>query len=135
MRPSVLLLIAGLSLRVTAGLDNGLARTPVLGYNTWNCFGGNSKCTRPGATGPRCLKVKMNRSSIAGVEGVYYWFAVNEELVKLTADLLISTKLQDAGYQYLVIDGEGPCCLRAVFLSSVHRTVRDRLLGSDGARP
>lgn len=23
-------------------LDNGLARTPALGYNTWNAFGGNS---------------------------------------------------------------------------------------------
>lgn len=23
-------------------LDNGLARTPAMGYNTWNSFGGNS---------------------------------------------------------------------------------------------
>lgn len=33
--------------------------------------------------------------------------AVNEELIKQTADLVVSTGLREAGYKYLVIDGEG----------------------------
>lgn len=32
-------------------------------------------------------------------------FAVSEQLVKQAADLLISTGLQKAGYEYLVVDG------------------------------
>ena len=32
--------------------------------------------------------------------------AVNEALIKQTADLMISSGLKDAGYTYLVIDGE-----------------------------
>lgn len=33
-------------------------------------------------------------------------FTVNEALIKQTADLMISSGLKDAGYTYLVIDGE-----------------------------
>ncbi|BDA44947.1 Alpha-galactosidase [Coccomyxa sp. Obi] len=51
-------------------LDNGLARTPALGYNTWNAYGGD----------------------------------INEDLIRATADLMISTGLKKAGYHYLVID-------------------------------
>ncbi|KAL3147731.1 hypothetical protein ABBQ32_002472 [Trebouxia sp. C0010 RCD-2024] len=54
---------------VTA-LDNGLARTPHMGYNTWNCFGGD----------------------------------INEDIIKSTADIMIQTGLDKAGYEYLVID-------------------------------
>ena len=31
-------------LAYVAALDNGLARTPHMGYNTWNCFAGDGKC-------------------------------------------------------------------------------------------
>jgi alpha-galactosidase len=51
-------------------LDDGLARTPPMGWNTWNRFG----CD------------------------------VSETLIQETADALVSSGMQDAGYRYLVID-------------------------------
>jgi alpha-galactosidase len=51
-------------------LENGLARTPPMGWNDWNAFGCN----------------------------------VTEQLVKQTADYLVSSGLKDAGYQYVNID-------------------------------
>ncbi|MGA8117462.1 MAG: NPCBM/NEW2 domain-containing protein [Actinocatenispora sp.] len=50
--------------------DNGLARTPPMGFNDWNSFGCN----------------------------------VDEQLIKSTADLFVSTGLKDAGYTYVNID-------------------------------
>ena len=46
LRHSLLLSTAVLIARLggLAALDNGLARTPHMGYNTWNCFGGDSRC-------------------------------------------------------------------------------------------
>lgn len=38
---SLALLIS--SLQAAHGLDNGLALKPQMAYNTWNCFGGDSK--------------------------------------------------------------------------------------------
>lgn len=51
-------------------MDNGLALTPPMGWNTWNKFGMN----------------------------------INEELIKSTADVMVSSGMKDAGYIYLVID-------------------------------
>jgi alpha-galactosidase len=51
-------------------MDNGLALTPPMGWNSWNKFGGN----------------------------------INEELIKSTADALVSSGMKDAGYRYLIID-------------------------------
>jgi alpha-galactosidase len=55
---------------VAAALDNGVARTPPMGWNSWNKF----QCD------------------------------VDENLIKQTADALVSTGLRDAGYVYLNID-------------------------------
>jgi len=51
-------------------LNNGLGRTPQLGWNSWNHFGCN----------------------------------INENLIKNTADALVSTGLKKAGYVYLNLD-------------------------------
>ena len=51
-------------------MENGLALTPPMGWNSWNKFGGN----------------------------------INEELIRATADKMVSSGMKDAGYQYLVID-------------------------------
>src|ERR1039458_8465091 len=51
-------------------IDNGLARTPPMGWNSWNKFACN----------------------------------VSEDLIKQAADAMVSSGMQDAGYQYVVID-------------------------------
>ena len=51
-------------------LDDGLARTPPMGFNTWNKFGCN----------------------------------VSEQLIRETADAMVSSGMRDAGYRYVVID-------------------------------
>ncbi len=48
----------------------GLAKTPQLGWNSWNNFGCN----------------------------------VNEQLIRETADAMVSSGMKDAGYQYVNID-------------------------------
>jgi alpha-galactosidase len=53
-----------------AAWDNGVARTPPMGWNSWNKF----QCN------------------------------VSEELIRQTADALVSTGLRDAGYVYLNVD-------------------------------
>lgn len=62
--------IASLSAGELRALDNGLAKTPPMGWNSWNKFACN----------------------------------VSEELIKQTADAMVSTGMKDAGYQYIVID-------------------------------
>jgi alpha-galactosidase len=54
-------------------LDNGLARTPQLGWNTWNAFGCN----------------------------------VSDQLIRQTADAMVSSGMAAAGYQYINIDDCG----------------------------
>lgn len=51
-------------------MDNGLALTPPMGWNSWNKFGSR----------------------------------INEELIRTTADALVSSGMKDAGYQYIVMD-------------------------------
>ncbi len=51
-------------------LNNGLALTPPMGWNSWNKFG--------------CK--------------------VNEQVIRETADAMVSSGMRDAGYQYIVID-------------------------------
>ncbi|MEU9289087.1 alpha-galactosidase [Streptomyces sp. NPDC048275] len=67
LAPALLVLRAAPSAQA---LENGLARTPPMGWNDWNAFGCN----------------------------------VTEQLVKQTADHLVSSGLKDAGYQYVNID-------------------------------
>lgn len=51
-------------------LENGVARTPPMGWNSWNSFGCN----------------------------------INENLIRQTADAIVSSGMRDAGYQYVVVD-------------------------------
>ena len=51
-------------------LDNGLAKTPPMGWNSWNKFACN----------------------------------VSEELIRKTADAMVSSGMKNAGYEYVVID-------------------------------
>ena len=63
-------LLSGLGAPRAFALDNGLARTPPMGWNSWNRFG----CD------------------------------VSEQLIKGIADAMVSSKMKDAGYEYVVID-------------------------------
>jgi alpha-galactosidase len=54
----------------TAALDNGLSRTPPMGWNTWNKFGCN----------------------------------LDEQMVRNAADAMIRIGMQEAGYQYVIVD-------------------------------
>jgi len=70
-RRSTFLLIALVLLPFPArAWDNGLAKTPPMGWNSWNKFACN----------------------------------VSEDLIKSTADAMVSSGMKDAGYQYVVID-------------------------------
>jgi len=64
------ILMLTLMVSLSSALENGVARTPPMGWNTWNVFREN----------------------------------FNEDLIKETADLFVSTGLADAGYVYIVID-------------------------------
>ena len=64
------LMLGGLALWAGLSLDNGLARTPPMGWNSWNHFG----CD------------------------------VSEQLIKETADAMVTSGMRDAGYRYVVID-------------------------------
>jgi alpha-galactosidase len=64
------MLAASAAAPVFAQKFEGLARTPPLGWNSWNKFGCN----------------------------------VNEQMIRATADAMVSTGMKDAGYQYVNID-------------------------------
>ncbi|MFI9006136.1 glycoside hydrolase family 27 protein [Actinosynnema sp. NPDC053489] len=64
------LTVAGPQAPSALALENGLGRTPQLGWNDWNSFGCN----------------------------------VNEGLVRQTADVMVSSGMAAAGYQYVNID-------------------------------
>ena len=73
IRPSIsIIAVLALSLEFRAAdlTFENLARTPPMGWNSWNKFACN----------------------------------VSEDLIKETADALVSTGMKDAGYEYLVID-------------------------------
>src|SRR5574341_2640641 len=67
--PAVLLAVLPLGL-LGSPLDNGLARTPPMGWNSWNHFG----CD------------------------------VSAQLIRETADAMVTSGMRGAGYQYVVID-------------------------------
>ncbi|KAK4468851.1 hypothetical protein MN116_008016 [Schistosoma mekongi] len=62
------------------GLDNGLARTPPMGWMTWQRFRCQIDCDE------------------------YPDDCINEKLIKRTADKLISDGWRDLGYRYVIID-------------------------------
>ncbi len=64
------LVAAGGMTSPAAALDNGLARTPQMGWNDWNSFGCN----------------------------------VSDSLIRQTADIMVSSGMAAAGYQYVNID-------------------------------
>jgi len=69
-----LALVMLISINVSA-LNNGLARTPPMGFNTWNWFG------------------------CGGYHG-----AISEDLIKGIADAMVSSGMKDAGYQFVNLD-------------------------------
>lgn len=80
-RPRVAwLLLAGLA-RTSRGLDNGLARTPPMGWMTWERYACTTDCSGEGAE--RCI---------------------NEQLIKAMADRLADDGWRDAGYAQVSID-------------------------------
>lgn len=74
-----LLLCVWLALGVVSGLENGLARTPPMGWNTWNLFSCNTNCT----TNPNTC--------------------VSEKLIMQTADAFVKYGLNEVGYEYINI--------------------------------
>src|SRR6185369_14577778 len=78
--------VTGITMATAApadALNNGLARTPPMGWNDWNAFGCN----------------------------------VSEALVKQTADIMVSSGMKAAGYQYVNIDD---CWMSSARSSSGH---------------
>src|SRR4030067_1629185 len=67
---ALFLVTLGLPRAPRPALDNGLARTPPMGWNSWNHFG----CD------------------------------VSAQLIRETADAMVTSGLRDAGYQFVVID-------------------------------
>ena len=86
-------------LRSCVALDNGLARLPFQGWNSWNV---------------RLYLVLSLRASPPGFFKHTYMQAfgtsISEEIVKQTADLMVTTGLRDAGYVYLGLDGAPSQC-------------------------
>src|ERR1044071_4541599 len=64
------IMLCAVSLTNAYPLENGLALTPPMGWNSWNKFA----CD------------------------------VNEQLIRETADAMVSSGMKDAGYQYINID-------------------------------
>ncbi|VDP04822.1 unnamed protein product [Schistosoma margrebowiei] len=80
---TVLTIISGaviLTLNCVMCLDNGLARTPPMGWNTWHAF----RCRVD------CQKYPNN--------------CLNEDAIKRTADKLVSDGWRDLGYKYVILD-------------------------------
>ena len=70
LKTCLVLALLTLSGAATAQKFEGLAKTPQLGWNSWNKFGCN----------------------------------VNEQMIRETADAMVSSGMKDAGYQYVNID-------------------------------
>jgi len=70
MKLAALLLLASCAPLAVAQKFEGLAKTPQLGWNSWNKFGCN----------------------------------VSDQLIRATADAMVSSGMKDAGYQYVNID-------------------------------
>ncbi|CAI2731942.1 unnamed protein product [Schistosoma spindalis] len=80
---TVLTIVSGvviLTLNCVMCLDNGLAKTPPMGFNTWQQFGCQVNCRD------------------------YPNNCLNENAIKRTADKLVSDGWQDLGYKYVVLD-------------------------------
>ncbi|PVD35132.1 hypothetical protein C0Q70_06413 [Pomacea canaliculata] len=77
MIPLVLMAVA---LGITQALDNGLARTPPMGWLSWERFRCNVDCEKDPEN------------------------CISERLFKKMADLMVSEGYRDAGYTYLCID-------------------------------
>ncbi|CAL8082618.1 unnamed protein product [Calicophoron daubneyi] len=75
-----LILLALWMLVPTDTLDNGLALKPPMGWMSWQRFRCQTDCRH------------------------YPDDCISERLIKRTVDRMISTKLKDAGYQYVMID-------------------------------
>ena len=85
-RPLLLLALCLLAER-GHGLDNGLARTPPMGWMTWERF----RCTAgTSGTGPSCADDPTN--------------CISETLVKQHADILAQPEWHSLGYRYVNID-------------------------------
>ena len=86
LRPLLLLALSLLAER-GHGLDNGLARTPPMGWMTWERF----RCTAgTSGTGPSCADDPTN--------------CISETLVKQHADILAQPEWRSLGYRYVNID-------------------------------
>ena len=82
LRATILLAV----LESASALDNGLARTPPMGWMTWERF----RCTADGSVDwPSCADDPAN--------------CLNEELIKQHADILSQPEWREAGYNYINI--------------------------------
>lgn len=73
---------------IAVALNNGLGRTPAMGYNTWNAFHEKSAWIR-------CNSVEQHR----------IFHPVDEELMVQQAQRMVDLGLRDAGYMYFNVDG------------------------------
>lgn len=81
LRPALLLLTLAAAASVALCLDNGAARTPPMGWMTWNAF-------RCATSAEECAKNDC----------------ISHDLLTSTADALVSTGLAGAGYTIVALD-------------------------------
>ena len=74
------LLALSLIVGLTRGLENGLARTPPMGWLAWERFRCNTDCAND------------------------YHNCISERLFRQMADLVVSEGYQDVGYSYINVD-------------------------------
>jgi len=79
---ALIVLVAALSFIVASvsGLDNGLARTPPMGWLTWERFRCNTDCDNDPKN------------------------CISENLMKEMADAMVAGGFRDAGYEYVIVD-------------------------------
>ena len=93
MRCVAVAIACGAMVAPAAALDNGLALTPPMGWNPWNCFG-------VGRTGACKLPLPWTGGRTAATGGCH---GFNESIIVGIAKVM-AEKLKPAGYEYMSLD-------------------------------
>lgn len=105
MMPAVLLLLLGAGCDLAAAMENGLVRTPPLGWMSWMCTSpvnrhSCSNAFRSQVSSARPWTDRLQRNG----QSRYYTTDVSEEIIKGVADELVAGGYKEAGYTYVCID-------------------------------
>ena len=97
-RPFVVpLILAAFGCQLAVGLNNGLARTPPMGWLSWERFMCNTDCKRDPEN---CLRfVELSLCTFLNKVS-----SNSEKLIKEQADEMVKQGFLEAGYEYIIID-------------------------------